>query len=63
LAGLDEDDTNKVFLEYFSDGKFLGVSTYEWANAQDSEGRLPDKIVDKRQYPDFTSQPQSWQRA
>jgi hypothetical protein len=63
LKGLDEGDSSKQFKEYFSDGKFLGVSTYEWANAQGSEGRLPDKIVDKRQYPDFTSQPQSWQRA
>jgi pimeloyl-ACP methyl ester carboxylesterase len=63
LKGLDEYDLSKQFKEYFADGKFLGVSTYEWANEQGSEGRLPDKIVDKRQYPDFTSQPQSWQRA
>ena len=52
LKGLDDqEDPHLVFAEYFKDGKFKGVSTYKWANAKDSEGLMPKKIVDERQWP------------
>lgn len=50
LKGLDDEDSSKVFLDYFLSGKFKGVSAFEWAN-RPGEGRMPDKIVDQREHP------------
>lgn len=49
LKGLCEDDPNLAFLEYFLCGVFRGVSPHEWANAQGSDGSMPDTIADQRQ--------------
>jgi len=48
LDGLDEDDKNNVFEEYFLKGKFQGLSTYKWANGAGSEGSMPEKIANRR---------------
>ena len=49
LEGLDKDDPNKVFGEYFLEGKFNNESVFFWANTAGSEGRMPNKIIDVRQ--------------
>ena len=51
LAGLDDGDPNKVFSEYFLYGVFNKLSALDWAHADNSEGRMPDKIVDQRENP------------
>jgi hypothetical protein len=48
---LSHDNPNKVFAEYFLSGRFNKLSAFDWAHADDSEGRMPDKIVDLRQHP------------
>ncbi|WP_211467543.1 T6SS effector phospholipase Tle3 domain-containing protein [Collimonas silvisoli] len=48
LDGLDDGDPNKQFKEYFSEGNFMGVSTYKWANGTGSEGSIPAKIANRR---------------
>ena len=59
LKGLDKDDPNKVFEEYFQTGKFRGVSLFEWAN-NTLEGHMPGKIVDVRVHPQL--QPRTYER-
>jgi hypothetical protein len=51
LKGLADDDPHKAFQEYFETGYFTGVSPDKWAHAPGSEGRMPDKIVDRREHP------------
>jgi pimeloyl-ACP methyl ester carboxylesterase len=60
LKGVDDDDPCKIFKEYFLSGKFTKVSPYEWTRAKNSEGRMPDKIVDEREHPPL--QPRSRER-
>lgn len=59
LEGLDDVDPNKVFAEYFFQGFFKKLSVFEWVNADGSEGRMPDKIVDVRQNPAQARRPHS----
>ena len=59
LEGLDDDDPNKVFAEYFFQGKFNKQSVFDWANAAGSEGRMPDKIVDVREHQARPQRPHS----
>lgn len=49
LDGLDKGNPNKVFLEYFKDGKFNDISVSEWSKNKKGEGGMPDKIVDQRE--------------
>jgi hypothetical protein len=49
LKGLDDGDPSKLFVEYFLTGKFNDLSAFDWAHAENSEGRMPDKIVDERE--------------
>lgn len=51
LEGLDKGDPSKVFEEYFLHGLFKELSAFDWAHAENSEGRMPDKIVDQRENP------------
>jgi hypothetical protein len=51
LNGLEKGDPNKVFTEYFDWGLFTGISPLEWTRATNSDGRMPDKIVDQREHP------------
>ena len=48
LEGLPDDDPNKRFLEYFKSGQFRGGAVSDWANAPDSEVRMPEKIINER---------------
>jgi len=49
LKGLEKDDPNKVFEEYFKSGLFKKVAVFKWANASGSEGSMPDKIHGNRE--------------
>ncbi|MFC0168794.1 DUF3274 domain-containing protein [Pseudoduganella danionis] len=60
LDGLDKEDQHKEFEEYFLYGYFKNDSTFKWANDTDSEGRMPDKIVDQREHPPL--QPRLFER-
>ena len=51
LKGLNDDDSNKVFFEYFNKGKFQEKSSFEWAHDKNSEGAIPDTITDEREHP------------
>jgi hypothetical protein len=51
LKGLNDDDPNKVFFEYFNKGKFQEKSSFEWAHDKNSEGAIPDTITDEREHP------------
>ena len=59
LKGLTDEDPNKVFAEYFFQGKFNKQSVFDWANAAGSEGRMPDKIVDVREHQARPQRPHS----
>ena len=50
LPGLDKDDPNKEFAEYFLSGLFTERTAYEWANDPKSSGWMPPKIVDLREH-------------
>lgn len=50
LQGLDKNDPNKVFKEYFSSGYFTGVSVSDWAT-KSAEGSMPGKIANRRKDP------------
>lgn len=60
LDGLADGDPNRQFREYFKYGQFTKVSLDEWVRPPDSEGRMPDKIVDQREHPPL--QPRSYER-
>ncbi|XLZ69586.1 hypothetical protein ABT364_24095 [Massilia sp. SR12] len=47
LDGLDKNDNNKDFSEYFEFGKFRKMSVLEWT-IKKTEGSMPAKIVDQR---------------
>ncbi|MCC7600477.1 hypothetical protein IGS61_23525 [Janthinobacterium sp. FW305-129] len=50
LKGLEDDDPNRVFDEYFQSGLFMEKSVYDWATTTpDGEGSMPGKIFDERQ--------------
>jgi uncharacterized protein YjdB len=51
VQGLDKDDPNKQFEEYFATGYFKEVSTYNWANRMGSEGSIPLTIANRRKDP------------
>ena len=51
VKGLGDDDPNKAFAEYFSDGTFRGMSAHDWANAAGSEVAMPEKIANERTNP------------
>ncbi|MEO6921910.1 MAG: hypothetical protein ABI171_23225 [Collimonas sp.] len=54
LNGLDDADSNKIFLEYFIKGEFQKTSALKWANHAgdgDLNGSIPIKIVDRRKDP------------
>jgi hypothetical protein len=51
LKGLDDGNPAKIFLEYFDSGKFNDASVDKWANTPESEGSMPNKIVDQREHP------------
>ncbi|SFM82325.1 T6SS effector phospholipase Tle3 domain-containing protein [Rugamonas rubra] len=51
LEGLEDDDPNKRFAEYFESGYFKKVTPYKWTTGPGSEGSMPDKIVDQREHP------------
>ena len=51
VKGLADDDPNKRFEEYFESGHFKEVSPYKWADNPNSEGSMPDKIIDQREHP------------
>jgi len=61
LEGLGESDPSKIFLEYFKRGNFHGKSAEEWVHEPGSEGRIPEKIVDRREHPVQRTQPDSSQ--
>jgi len=48
VGGLADDDPSKVFAEYFGYGLFTDKSPADWANAKNSEAKMPNKIVDQR---------------
>jgi len=50
LNGLEKDDPNKVFEEYFVSGVFKEQSVFKWANTACNVGSMPDKIVDVREH-------------
>jgi len=43
-------DPHKAFFEYFDTGKFKKLSTYEWVRVPSSEGTMPTKIADEREW-------------
>jgi hypothetical protein len=47
--GLEKDDPNKVFSDYFQVGKFKDMTLFDWANAKGSEVSMPAKIINERQ--------------
>ncbi|WP_426336421.1 hypothetical protein ACN9MY_27640 [Pseudoduganella sp. R-31] len=47
LRGLDDDNSNKRFKEYFELGKFKKLAVHTWAE-NDPEGSMPIKIVNQR---------------
>ncbi|OHV94388.1 hypothetical protein AKG95_28050 [Janthinobacterium lividum] len=49
-ADMDKVGSSKVFLEYFSTGKFMKLSLLEWVRCDGSTGRMPAEIVDERMY-------------
>jgi hypothetical protein len=51
VQGLDDEDPNKVFQEYFQYGTFKNVSTYNWANRMGSDGSIPLTIANRRKDP------------
>jgi len=58
LNGLEEDDPNKVFKEYFDHGQFRKTPVSEWAD-ETPEGRMPAKIANQRGF--FASVPEGAQ--
>lgn len=49
-ADMDKVGSSKIFLEYFSTGKFMKLSLLEWVRCDGSTGRMPAEIVDERMY-------------
>ena len=49
-ADMDKVGSSKIFLEYFSTGKFMKLSLLEWVRCDGSTGRMPTEIVDERMY-------------
>ena len=49
-ADMDKVGSSKMFLEYFSTGKFMKLSLLEWVRCDGSTGRMPAEIVDERMY-------------
>jgi pimeloyl-ACP methyl ester carboxylesterase len=49
LKGLPADELCSTFLEYFQLGTMDADSTYTWANKKGSDGRMPKKIINKRE--------------
>ncbi|WP_317205722.1 DUF3274 domain-containing protein [Janthinobacterium sp.] len=53
LEGLDKENSNQVFLEYFTDGKFMKKLTSEWtkdAGVAGTGGSMPGTIIDERKF-------------
>jgi pimeloyl-ACP methyl ester carboxylesterase len=50
LDGLNDEDPNKDFLEYFKTGQFGKFPLYRWTQQHPEEGGMPDKIVDQREH-------------
>ncbi|MBA5688184.1 T6SS effector phospholipase Tle3 domain-containing protein [Rugamonas apoptosis] len=51
LKGLEKDDPNIRFAEYFETGLFEEVSPHKWATSPRSEGHMPENIIDQREHP------------
>ncbi len=49
LEELGKRDPHFEFFEYFKSGKFKKKTMIDWACASDSEGRMPEKIVNRRE--------------
>ncbi len=49
--GLDNGDSQKPLGEYFESGNLNSKPIHAWANAAGSEGGMPEKIEDRREYP------------
>ncbi len=50
LIDLDKNDTNKIFLEYFTFGLFKELPLLDWVRLDGSSGSMPIDIVDERMY-------------
>ncbi len=50
LIDLDKNDTNKIFLEYFTFGLFKELPLLDWVRLDGSSGSMPIEIVDERMY-------------
>ncbi|WP_082551807.1 hypothetical protein [Massilia sp. Root351] len=51
LMGAPEEFCDRKYLEYFDRGTLDGRSVMEWARLEGSDGRMPVKIVDRRENP------------
>ena len=48
LKGLDDNDSRKIFYEYFLLGKFKKLSMLDWVRSDGSKGAMPTEIEDER---------------
>ena len=48
-GGIPLNHLNKKYAEYFDSGNLDRRSMYEWIHVHDSEGKMPDAIVNERE--------------